>query len=142
MPSKVERARSLLSQLSLDELRSLVDELQDLVEQAQRAPELPEGMEVLAEEVHRAVTYRLVTVACGKARCRRCGGKRKVHGPYWYGFFRQSPQKVRCIYIGKEKRLFDSAAELVTWDNQKPSKQRREDADDAGGAGTAGASPR
>ena len=46
-------------------------------------------------------TLRLEHVLCGKPKCR------KLHGPYWYGYFRGEGQagrggRVRKVYIGKK----------------------------------------
>ncbi len=43
-----------------------------------------------------AVTYRLESVKCGKAECRRC-----PHGPYWYAYYREKG-RLRSRYIGRE----------------------------------------
>ncbi len=56
------------------------------------------------------ITYRQQLIACGKRTCRKCGGKRYEHGPYWYaerweygrgyGADRE-PGRVSTSYIGK-----------------------------------------
>lgn len=40
-------------------------------------------------------------ICCGKPSCKKCGGKARVHGPYWYGYY-TSDGKQKSYYIGKE----------------------------------------
>ena len=54
-------------------------------------------------------TYRLLYTCCGSKKCRLCGGKKYMHGPYWYAE-RKTRHKVRgkmrekteTKYIGKK----------------------------------------
>lgn len=43
------------------------------------------------------VTYRCEWVKCGKSACRSC-----PHGPYWYGYWKESG-KTKKEYIGKKE---------------------------------------
>lgn len=60
---------------------------------------------------------QLEYVRCGKPKCRCAGtpsGTRRVrggglHGPYWYGYWREGP-KVRKRYFGKVAPVGDQAA--------------------------------
>jgi hypothetical protein len=56
----------------------------------------------------RSVTYELRHVLCGKKHCR------KLHGPYWYGYYSKSG-RVRTVYIGKhfEPLIMNSTGFLV-----------------------------
>lgn len=47
-----------------------------------------------------SVTYRCERVRCGKPRCKCNGGK--LHGPYWYAYYRDPGARLRSTYIGKE----------------------------------------
>jgi hypothetical protein len=50
------------------------------------------------------VTYRQQLIACGKRTCRRCGGTRYQHGPYWYAErweYGRERGRVRTSYVGK-----------------------------------------
>ena len=52
---------------------------------------------------YKRVTYEQVKKSCGKKSCRKCGGERLEHGPYWYrAEWDADGRKKRTIYIGKE----------------------------------------
>lgn len=52
---------------------------------------------------YKRVTYEQVKKSCGKRGCRKCGGARLEHGPYWYrAEWDADGRKKRTIYIGKE----------------------------------------
>jgi len=43
-------------------------------------------------------------ISCGKKQCKKCGGKRHVHGPYWYVYhqaIKKTGGKRQHHYIGK-----------------------------------------
>jgi len=43
-------------------------------------------------------------ISCGKKQCKKCGGKRHVHGPYWHVYhqaIKKTGGKRQHHYIGK-----------------------------------------
>lgn len=87
--------------LPRDELRELDESLHERLTPATSA-EPPVSATHQVVETRRAPsrTLRLELVACGKINCKRCGGKRPEHGPYWYAYWREG-KKIRSKYIGK-----------------------------------------
>lgn len=72
-------------------------------------------------------TLQLQLRSCGKRTCRKCGGLQRVHGPYWYAYWRETTpgkfgglvkDRLRTRYIGRQ--LFASmrarSRALVTQD--------------------------
>lgn len=43
--------------------------------------------------------FRRQWVDCGKPKCR------KLHGPYWYAFWKDEKGREHSAYVGKEKKL-------------------------------------
>ena len=62
----------------------------------------------------RSITYERRHVLCGKPRCR------KLHGPYWYAFWKQGG-RVRTAYIGREwVSLAKKAPHKLAQSGEKP----------------------
>jgi len=57
-------------------------------------------MSVVCPKCGKKGTRESEKVSCGKSGCKKCGGTRQAHGPYWYVYHRHGDKVVKC-YIGK-----------------------------------------
>lgn len=58
-------------------------------------------MSVVCPKCGKKGTRELEKVSCGKSGCKKCGGTRQAHGPYWYVYHRRGDKVVKC-YVGKK----------------------------------------
>lgn len=71
----------------------------------------------------RKILYQLEKVICGKRRCKCARGA--PHGPYWYAYFtvrsrrKGAVEKLRSVYLGKERTGKVAAARLSRWMRRK-----------------------
>jgi hypothetical protein len=79
---------------ALAELRDWLVAL--LAEDEIESPPPKPGRDVVEQKRVGAKVYQLEMVRCGKGACKSC-----PHGPYWYGYRRQSG-KLKSWYVGKD----------------------------------------
>ena len=86
-------------------------------------------------------TFRYERVNCGKEACRRCGGKRFVHGPYWYAYWETGGRKkprMHKLYVGKAGENA-TPEELRAFYAKRQARKRGSTSSD-GGSGAGGSS--
>ena len=100
------RLRVALSQMNLDQARQLQADLNTLIQELEQQAETPESLETKGREVVEVQRmgdriYQLERVRCGKAGCKCAGKDGKLHGPYWYAYWRDVG-KLKSRYVGKQ----------------------------------------
>ena len=102
MPKRLPLSRRVIRALSLtqlEELNGFVTQLiRDVKENEKRRAS--KKRETIAERVRDNKTYRLVSVRCGKEKC-KCAKGSSGHGPYWYAFWSEKGS-TKCEYVGRE----------------------------------------
>lgn len=80
------------------ELEKVIHELEEQTETS--APAFRKGREVIEVQRIDDRLYQLEQVRCGKAKCKCAGANEKLHGPYWYTYWREDG-KLKSRYVGK-----------------------------------------
>ncbi|MBD1909853.1 MULTISPECIES: DUF6788 family protein [unclassified Leptolyngbya] len=105
--------RRTLYALDLEQARQLRDELsvviQTLEERSPPAPPVKTRGREIIEVRHLGIgpsarLYQLERIRCGKAGCKCAGENGKLHGPYWYVYWRDAG-KLKSRYVGKRLKV-------------------------------------
>lgn len=86
-------------------------------------------------------TFRYERVNCGKSACRRCGGERFEHGPYWYAYWETGGRKkprMHKLYVGKAGENA-TPEELRAFYAKRQARKRGGTGSDTGTSGGGGA---
>ncbi len=107
-PPDFDQLRSALPQLSLQQAKQLYAELQEHIGalESQSVPSEPgktKGREVVETQRMGKRIYQLERVRCGKIGCKCARENGKLHGPYWYAYWREGG-KLKSRYVGKQLR--------------------------------------
>jgi hypothetical protein len=107
--SSLAKLRELLRDLTLEQAKQLQDELEAVIyelEQQQSSAFIParQDREIVQVQHSNDRLYQLERVRCGKLTCKCMGKDAKLHGPYWYAYWRENG-KLKSRYIGKKLDL-------------------------------------
>jgi hypothetical protein len=102
MPKRLPLSRRAIRVLSLTQLEELNGFVSQLIHDAKESERhrASKRRETIEEKVRDNKTYRLVSIRCGKEKC-KCANGSAGHGPYWYAFWSENG-KTRAKYIGKK----------------------------------------
>ena len=95
----LQRLIADLSGLDRTELQALREAATDALQKTTPSGVLAQ-YKVLGGSGEEPITYRLRLTSCGRLKCKRCGGVRPGHGPWWYSSQKVN-NKYRLKYIGK-----------------------------------------
>jgi hypothetical protein len=106
-----ERIRAALPKLNLEQAKQLYAELGAIVQALEQQETAPESVGTKGREVVETARmgdrlYQLERVCCGKVGCKCAGENGKLHGPYWYAYWREEG-KLKSRYVGKQLRRIE-----------------------------------
>ena len=114
--SNLDKLRTALQQLNLEQARQLYAELGVIVQVLEQQASTPASGGANSREIVETQRlgvggaslqenrlYQLERVRCGKVGCKCAGAQGELHDPYWYAYWRED-SKLRSRYVGKHLR--------------------------------------
>lgn len=101
--------RAALRTLTLEQAKRLQSELNEVIRELEHQQETSPSKSLKKREVVQVQhlndrIYQLERVRCGKSGCKCTGENGKLHGPYWYAYWREDG-KLKSRYVGKKLDL-------------------------------------
>lgn len=101
MATSRDRIYKSIARMSLADKQTLQIWLNEQIAAEQLPPQVDpkRNREVVETKTEGRTTYQSELIRCGKPNC-RCASKGQLHGPYWYGYRKES-KRLKSWYIGK-----------------------------------------
>jgi hypothetical protein len=101
--------RAALRTLALEQAKRFQSELDEVIRELEHPQETspsksPKKREVIQIQHLNDRIYQLERVCCGESGCKCAGENGKLHGSYWYAYWREDG-KLKSCYVGKKLDL-------------------------------------